>query len=397
MRRAKDDDARRLAEKDDGLVVHEDPISPSARLTARGAATRRLERATSERTISGRRITVEHEGTVSGRYRTSLSGRQADSVRTAGGDTIIKYKSGDMVILRGGRRAQIRRQIIVAYALGYLILFGLFAYHLITGAAAITPQGFLDKAFKMRHGSEVIDLERAAFEAMRGNRTPAEIHMAQSLSFYDEEKDLIHVAAGDRLTLLTAAKLGHAIIEDQKKPERSRTFQEPFRIYKETYLSIVNWPHALTLYNAVGFFLLIFLFLWRPIMHFLGTQGKKTAVALKNARDSQQEAEDYREKYRAMAYELEDRRDRMKDEISERAERDRKRALEDARNAAQEIAGGIEGALRHERTKQFAAIGAEAANEACAQAERILRKTLGQAEHDTAVDELIADIAGGGS
>lgn len=395
MRRAKDEDARRVAERDDGDVVHEDSRNPSARLTARGAGTRRLERPKSERSISGRQVTVEHAGSVSRRYTTRLSGERADAIPVAGGDTIIKYKSGDMVIVRGSRRARVRRQIISVYALGYLILFGLFVYHMLTGTMTVTPQAFLDKAFKMRQGSDIMDLERAAYEAMRGNRTPAEIRMAQQLNFYDEEKDNIHVASGDRLTLLTAAKLGHAIIEDQKKSPNERTFQEPFKVYKETHLSGINWPHLLTLYNAIGFFLLVLLFLYRPIMHYLGTQGKKTAVALRNARDSQQEAADYRDRYRELAGAIEQRRDELQSGVAERSQKEREQALADARGQAAEISGGIKGALRMEKTKQYAAIGTEAANEACERAREILEKDLGQAEHDAAIDELIADIASG--
>lgn len=270
MRRAKDEDARRVAEREDGVVVHD--AGASARLTARGANTQRIERpgTLSERTMSGRRVVVEHEGSVSGRY-TRLSGSHATSVRVAGGDTIIRYQSGTMVIRRGAKRVSLRKQIIWLYALGYLLLFGCYMVFLLTGKTSITPEGFIEQAFYMRHSSEVLDLERAALEAMRGNRTPAEIRMAQTLRFYDQNHDTVHVEKGDRLTLLTAAKLGHAIIEDQKRPVDRREFREPFAIYREGYLSTVNWPYWMTFYNALGFFLLLGLFLWRPIMHYLGT------------------------------------------------------------------------------------------------------------------------------
>ncbi|MCD8138232.1 MAG: hypothetical protein LUE17_00360 [Planctomycetaceae bacterium] len=239
MRRARDEDARRVADRGDGVVVHD--AGASARLTARGAQTQRVAGpgTTSERTMSGRRVVVEHEGSVSGRY-TRLSGDHATSVRVAGGDTIIRYQSGTMVIRRGAKRVSLRKQVIWLYALGYLLLFGCYMVFLLTGRTSITPEGFIEQTFYMRHSSEVLDLERAALEAMRGNRTPAEIRMAQTLRFYDQNQDTVHVEKGDRLTLLTAAKLGHAIIEDQKRPPDRREFREPFAVYREGYLSTVN-------------------------------------------------------------------------------------------------------------------------------------------------------------
>ncbi len=392
MRRAKDEDARRVAEREDGIVVHD--AGASARLTARGAITQRIEQPgrLSERTASGRRVVVEHEGSVSGRY-TRLSGDHATSVRVAGGDTIIRYQSGTMVIRRGAKRVSLRKQIIWLYALGYLLLFGCYMVFLLTGKTSLAPEAFIEQAFYMRHSSEVLDLERAALEAMRGNRTPAEIRMAQTLRFYDENHDTVHVEKGDRLTLLTAAKLGHAIIEDQQRPPDRREFREPFSIYREGYLSTVNWPYWMTFYNALGFFLLLGLFLWRPIMHYLGTQGKKTAVALRNARDAQQQAADYRDQYRALAGDIGDKGDKMRQHIAETVEADREAALQAADRQAHAIAAGVEAALRNERQQLTCRLSAQASAAACEKARRLLEIRLGQREHDIAIDELIADIA----
>lgn len=391
MHKAKEDDARRVEERDAA-----DPSGDSARISdrlmARGAGTRVLERETRDgRTASGRQVVVRHDG--SGRYSTRLAGRQAESIRVAGGDTIIRYKSGDMVIRRGARRAQLRKQMLVAYAVGYFVLFGCYVYFLFAGTATITPDDFITKAFALRHSSDVIDLERASMEAMRGNRTPAEIRMAETLSFYDENKDTIHVASGDRLTLLTAAKLGHAILEDQKLDAAKRNFNKPFRIYKESYLTNVNWPYWLTVYNSLGFFLLLALFLWRPLMHWLGTQGKKTAVALQNAHDAQETAAGYRDKYRALAGEVDELSEKRRADTAARAVAERENALDAARKQAHAIAGGVEGTLQGEAMELAGRIGAKAAIAACEQARTILEGRLGQKEHDAAVDDLIADIA----
>lgn len=397
LRKAKEDDARRVAERD-GEEPSGDHNAVSRRLKARGALNE--DPAVSGRrnaitTASGRRVVVHHEGGVSARLTsTRLTGEQAASVRVAGGDTIIRYKSGDMVIRRGARRARLRRQVIWTYAAGYLALFGLYVYFLLTSTASVTPHEFIEKAFSRRESTDIIALERAAMEVMRGNRTPAEIRMAEALSFQDENKEIVHVAAGDRLTLLNAAKLGRAIIEDEKKPEALRTFAKPFRIYKETFLAGLNWPWWLTFYNALGFFLLLILFLWRPLMHYLGTQGKKTAVALGNARNAQQEAADYREKYRRLAVEVADRGDELRAFVADRSEKERGEALKQANYQVQEISGGVEGALADEATQLSCRMGAEVARAACDRARDLLAERLGPREHDVAIEELIADIAG---
>ncbi len=394
MRRAKDDDARRVANRDDdGVVVHENPDASNARLTARGAATRAVRGRQGERSMSGRNVEVRQQGAMSDRCSVKLSGRQATTIRVAGGDTIIRYRSGDMVIKRGARRVLLRKRSIQAYALGYLVLFGLFMYWLFTGSVAITPGEFVDRAFSRRRSSSVADLERAAFEAMRGNRTPAEIRLARNLSFYDEEKNAVHVEKGNRLTLLTAAKLGRAIIEDQKLTLEKREFREPILVYRETQLAGVDWPHLMTIYNAIGFFLLLALFLWRPAMHYLGTQGKKTAVALRNARDAMGKAAEYREQYRQLAGEMEEKEAELTAGTASRLEKEREEALEQARRQAEEISGNIQGALRNEERRLAADIGAETVQVACDQAKEILQRRLGQAEHDAAIEELIAGIA----
>lgn len=396
MRKAKDDDAKRIAEREGGAETGDGRNSISQRLSARGALSESASPSSRrDVTASGRRVVVHQEGSVSARLTsTRLTGEQAASVRVAGGDTIIRYKSGDMVIRRGARRARLRWQALWTYAAGYLMIFGLYGYFLLTGTFTVTPREFVDKAFSLRQNTDIIELERAAMKVMRGNRTPAEIRMAETVSFYDENKEQVHVAAGDRLTLLTAAKLGRAIIEDEKKPEASRSFAKPFRVYKETYLAGVNWPWWLTFYNALGFFLLLLLFLWRPLMHYLGTQAKKTAVALRNARDAQQEAADYREKYRELAAEIDRKSEDQRTFVADRSEKERKLALDRANHQAREISGGVEGALADEAMQLSCRMGAETAKAACDRAKELLAARLGPDDHNVAIEELIADIAG---
>lgn len=392
MRRARDSDAQRVAKSDsDGTLVHQDPNNPSASLTARGSGTQFFGRTESGRTTtaSGRIVVVDENNR---RVSARLPGDRIDSVRVAGGDTIIKYKSGDMVIRRGTRRVRMRNQVIIGYAIGYFILFGLFAYHMWTGVTTVTPETFIEKAFKTRQGDTAADLARAAVESMRGNRTAAEVHMAQPLSFYDEFHEQVRVAAGDRLTLPTAAKLGNAVIEDLNKSPEQRIFKKPFKVYRETYLAGIDWPHILKVYNSIGFFLLAFLFLWRPIMQYLGTQSKKTAVALRNARDSRISAVESLQKYKDLDREIIERKEDLQNGIIERFAKERKQALLDAAKEARDISGGAQGAIENERAKQFAGIGAEMADKACEQARVILEKRVGQSEHDAAIDQLIADI-----
>ncbi|MDR1745164.1 MAG: hypothetical protein LBS30_05365, partial [Planctomycetota bacterium] len=160
------------------------------------------------------------------------------------------------------------------------------------------------------------------------------------------------------------------------------------------YFAGVNWPYLLSVYNALGFFLLLVLFLWRPAMHYLGTQGKKTAVAIRNSRDARQEAADYRDKYRALAGDIDRKGAELREQIRELTEADREAMILAANRQAEEIAGGVEAVLRNEESELSGRIGSEAAVAACDRARIILESRLGEAEHDIAIEELIADIAG---
>lgn len=393
MRKIRDEDARRVeqsdrlaeAENEDTRYVRP-PRSVTRTSTGRTESTTR----TSGKRVSGRTVVIRHEGEIS-HTTTRIDGQQT-AVRVTGGDKIIRYQSGDMVIQRGSRRAQIRRQIIWVYALGYLFLFGLYFYFLLTGTTTVAPNEFVDRAFVKRRGEGIYELERAAYEVMRGNRTPAEIRLAESLSFYDENQDLIHIASGDRLTLLTAAKLGKAIIDDQKLAPSRRTLAKPLKIYKETYLANMHWPFWLSLYNAIGFFLIMILFLWRPIRDYLGTEGKKTAVALRNAREAQDATLELKDRYRSMIADFDARGGRLRWEVDQATEGESASELARAKKQASSIAVGIQGALESEARKTQGRLVADTAREACEQARTLLENRLGQKEHDLAIDELIADI-----
>ncbi len=302
--------------------------------------------------------------------------------------------SGGMAVSRSARSAGLRRQALALYAAGYLLLFGLYAYFLLTGTTTITPASFVERSFPKRAGASIADLEQAALGAMRGSRTPAEVRVAQSLNFYDGNGEPAHAESGERLTLRAAASLARTIITDWEKPEPLRSFTEPIAVYRETYLAGVNWPVCLSLYNAFGFFLMLALFLWRPLMQYLGTQGKKTAVALRNSRDALEAAEEYGRKRRELPEEAANRAAALRAAEEKRLEQERAAALEAARRRAEEISGGVRTALADAERELAARLGAEAARSACDRALDILRERIGRSEHDRAVDELVADIGG---
>lgn len=440
MRRAKDEDAQRLADSDAGEQARSSwrgEQRPDKTVSARGNASARSGNATarsggaaaarndasarseasahgkaparegsetsrrsrsgrmtssSARTVSGRTVVVHREGEVSGRLR--MEGDRASSVRVTGGDTIIRYESGDMVIRRGARRAQIRRQLLMGYAAGYIVLFGLYMYFLFACTYSLSPEAFVSRVFAMRHGSSEEDLRRAAIEEARSSRTPAEVRLAQALSFYDASGEMVQIEAGTRLTLATAVKLGKAILNDMEKDPGKRSFQQPIRLFNESYIANMNWPHWLTVYNSLGFFLLVGLFLWRPILNYLGTQGKKTEAAVQYARLAQEEAREYREKYRRLAAETSALDERLRGETAEAIEANRETVLADARKRAEGMEGGIREALDREAEALAVSLGNTAAAAACERARELLSKRLGPAEHDAAIDALIADIAG---
>ncbi len=354
IRRAKDEDARRIAERD----------------AAGGDAGRAL-------------------GTAC-----SLTRRGKIFAARVPADTPAHFGRERAATLRPAeRRAGSRRRALVFYAAGYFLLFGCHLYVVCTGKTAITPAEFVEKSFARAKSTDITDLENAARAAMRGNRTPAELHLAQAVSFRDENGDTVRVEAGNRLTLPAAARLARAVIEDGAKPERLRVFTQPIAIYRETHLAGLNWPVYLSLYNAFGFFLLLWLFLRRPLLLALGTEGKKTAAALRNARSALEEAEAYKQKYRALSVEVAERTEALRAAAKERARAEREEALADAARQAEAISLGVRSALEGEERERAEAMGRDAAMRACDGALEIVRGRLGDDDHDLLVEELITRLA----
>lgn len=402
MRKAKEDDAKRLdaQSRSDPLppitssshhteVIRHPPSQQRVRLPGDGTEIRR-----GGKRVTGNTVTIERPGVASSK-RTVVSGRYSGkaSVRVTGGDTIVTYKSGDLVVRRIDRRGQLRKRVILAYVGLYAAVFAVYFYYLMTGTMSIAPAEYIERAFPKRHGAGIMELEWASMEAMRGNRTPAEVRLAETISFHDENNDTINVEAGDRLTLLTAAKLGQAIIKDQQRPEANRAFNKPLKIYRETFLTNMNWPFWLAWMNCFGFFLLLGLFLWRPGRNYLGTEGKKTAVALRDAREALDRSEEIRNEFRRLVREIETRGDDLRETIESQGEETRDALLAEARNRAANLEGDTASMLAKEEASVAADLGGDAAAAACREAVAILEKRIGRAEHDAAVDELIDSIA----
>ncbi|MDR1534585.1 MAG: hypothetical protein LBU64_05735 [Planctomycetota bacterium] len=416
IRKAKAEDAKRRGEPDPALdgsarlkpgpgVAEGEARRPSSTAAMRAPVKRpppdslpppRISR--DRRAVSGGMIEVRNKDDVSPLSRvTRLSGSRIPSVRIAGGDTIIRYESGKMEIRRGARRIRLRRQIIIGYAAGYFLIFGLYAYFLAAGKTSIDPWDFVERSFSRRQGTEISDLEIAALQVMRGNRTPAEVRLAEPLSFQDGNGDPVRIEAGSRLTLETAARLAQAIIEDLGRPAETRFFNRPIALYKENFLASLNWPHWLAVYNSLGFFLLILLFLWRPLMNYLGAQSRKAAAALRNARATREEAAKLGEKYLKLAGEDESLRERRLDEIGREVEAELAERLAAARRQAEDMENAIRTSFELEAVSLAARLGARAVDAACGQALRLLGERLGEREHAAAIEELAEDILARGA
>lgn len=339
------------------------------------------------------RLSARDSGRSSGRAASS-SARTTASFRAKGGDTIIRYEGGRTIIKRAPRRDEVRRQLIVGYSVIYLFLFILYGVFLFTGTRELTPEEFIKKAFSKRQGTELFDLERAAMLAMKGNRTPAEVRFAEPLSFYDENKDMVRVEAGDRLTLLTAAKLGQAVIEDLGRSEKNRTFGKPFILYDETFLASLDWPFWLMLYNLLGFFLLLIIFLWKPISHYLGAEAKKTAAAIDNAKNAQVEAEELLDAYRELAADIEAKRADETRNMTESVREEGEAALIEAQKQAEAIKEGVGSAAENEMRRARRRLRENLAREACARARAAIEAGMTPEIHDRAVADVIRDIGG---
>ncbi len=393
MRKAADDDARRR-----GGVT-----SSGTGSTRVGSAGTRTTNAPDSQILdlrpttsaSGRKtsMVVKEGKRSSGRFIATAPDGRRESFRLKAGDTVIRRQDGETLIRRRvAHKSSSRKQILIAYAIGYVVIFGMYLAFMLTATHTVKSEDYLTNAFSRRQGETIPDLERAAYEAMRGNRTPAEVRFAADLTFYDRNKDLVKIKAGDRITLQNAAKLARAIIDDLRKPPENSEFATPFKLYDETWIASVNWPYWLMAYNLLGFYILCGLFLWKPISDFLATQGNKTTSALDNARKAHEKSEEIRDEYRQLAATLEKRRETLESEIEEWAETERENALAKAHGQAASIAGSVAAAMEAEIHSVRENLQTSTGNEACRRAAVIIRSKSGKAEHDAAIEDLIAQV-----
>lgn len=391
MRKAADDDARRR-----GGVA-----SSGTGSTRVGAAETKIIKGPESRVLDispgqgGRRtsIIVKDGKATSGRFIATTPDGRRESFRLKAGDTVVRRQGGETLIRRRvAQKTSSRKQALISYAIGYVIIFGLYLMFRLTSTYELRSEDYLTNAFSRRQGETIVDLERAAYEAMRGNRTPAEVRFATDLSFYDRNKDLVKIHAGNRITLQNSAKLARAIIDDLRRPPENSEFAKPFKLYDETWIASVDWPYWLMAYNLLGFYLLCGMFLWKPISDFLATQGNKTSSALDNARKAHEHSEDIRDNYRQLAATLEKRREHLEGSLEEWAEEERNSALDKAHAQAASIAGSVAAAMATEVHTVREELLSSTVNEACRRAAEIVRSKAGKAEHDAAIDNLITEI-----
>jgi F0F1-type ATP synthase, subunit b len=392
MRKAADDDARRR-----GGVT-----SAGTGSTRVGAAETKVINAPQSQVLDlshpgkgGRKtsIIIQDGKATSGRFIATAPDGRHESFRLKAGDTVIRRQGGETLIRRRvAHKTSSRRQLLIAYAIGYVVIFGLYLMFRLTSTYEMECEDYLTHAFSRRQGETIVDLERAAYEAMRGNRTPAEVRFADDLSFYDRRKNLVKIHAGDRITLQNSAKLARAILDDLRRPPENSEFSKPFKLYEETWLASVDWPYWLMAYNLLGFYLLCGLFLWKPISDFLATQGNKTSSALENVRKAHEHSEDLRDSYRQFTAALEKRREKLEGDIETWAEDERNSALGKAHSQAASIAGSVAAAMATEVHTVREELLSSTVNEACRRAAEIVRGKAGKAEHDAAIDNLINEI-----
>ncbi|MDR3211493.1 MAG: hypothetical protein LBU79_06220 [Planctomycetota bacterium] len=351
-----------------------------------------LPQSASEKLRSGS-VTIKKTKVVSGRFISQREGLRT-SIRLRPGDTILRKQGGQTLILhRRQPRFTLKTQVLTAYALGYVVVFALYFAFLLGGTWELDPQDYLTRSFPGHQGNTAHALRRAALDAMRGSRTPAEVRFAEEFTFYNQAKDLIKIEAGQRLTLLNGAELGEAILADQLLEEKSRIFKEPFLLLKEYWLAAIDWPYWLMLYNLVGFYLLGIILLYRPIMDHLGTQGKKTMAAVETARQARREAANIREKARAQKEALDTKEREQTAKLAEEMAEWQQTAVLAAEKKASSIISGLSGIVAVETAMTLSRLKNTTATAACREAETILASVTRISDHNRAIDQLIANLS----
>lgn len=284
-----------------------------------------------------------------------------------------------------------RYRLVWLYGIGYVALIVLYLVFIFTGSYSMSPDDYLTKSFPKRTADTAEGLARAAMDAGYGERTPADVRFAQTLTFIDVAGDPIAIKKGDRITLPQAVQLGLAILADEKKPAAARMYTQPFSIYYETPLATLDWAYWLTFYNLVGFFLLIAVFLGKPIGNYLVHESAKVSQAIINAKQAEAEAIKLRDRYNTLVKELELQKNELLEAANTDVNAESERIIATAHSEAKAILSGVQEALDAEIHSVTERLRTETIKEASRQALAIVTREVRPSDHESAIETFVRD------
>jgi F-type H+-transporting ATPase subunit b len=282
--------------------------------------------------------------------------------------------------------------LIKAYLIIYALLFAGYVFYAVTASRTISADEFIKTAFPALVQGGGLEQEAlvAAFDESKGHLIVAE-DIKFNLHGIDHQ-----IPDGNTLTKMDAVSLALAF-EAAKKLSASATAEKKeealttIKINKYSFSPHV-WATLMTLYNLGGIYLAIVVFLRKPVAGVLDKSRKSTAEALLQAQEAQSLAEEIKARYEALIKEVEEEKRQMEANAVVELEEEREHIINTAKHEASGMIESLKESLEHEIAKAKHQLKREVAQEALAKAREIIKAEAGEAEHEQAVTEFMAEL-----
>jgi F-type H+-transporting ATPase subunit b len=277
-----------------------------------------------------------------------------------------------------------RKRFLAYYLIGYAFLAAVYVYFLLTVPTELTPQAYLEQGFSQTTDRGAEALEDALLE-------PAHIRLWEPIAFTTPDGRRYSIPARATLNADEAAALAKTLLAEKNKPAKEREVGT-LVVFEESALGHVPWPYVLTVYNILGLFLLLYVFVWGPMQGLLDGKIRETNEELAAARKAREEAQRLKKRYENILAEIEAEKARLEETGRREFEEEHERILATARHEADLLLETMRQSLSAEVAVATGRLREEIASAAVARARETLAAKASRDDHARAVEDFLAAL-----
>lgn len=269
--------------------------------------------------------------------------------------------------------------LIKAYLGLYAILIVVGFAFMFTAGQPLSTAEFWKQTFPGVDPAGSAELTEADFDDEHGH-----LLLWEDISF-QIDKQRYAIPADEKISVREAIAIGTAL-------RTLPTEAAPRIVVNKYHLMYSTWSYGLTIYNLLGLFLLLIVFLRDPLAGFLDAQRVQTVTDLEHARDARKEAERIEARRQEILAEVEAKRQEMEATAEEEFAEERTRIIESARHEAKGMLDNLQDRLNAEVAHAAKDLRREVTEEAHRLARQIVEKQADDSVHRQALDSFVKDV-----